>query len=111
MFLYPIGESRSRIINHQTRLDRFEKGIEAAARHRGVFHFGLHPVNLAESPHGYRLFDSLIERLAHARQKGDVSILTMAQLSTRMEALAERAGFPDASPAPLPGQMIGAGQY
>jgi hypothetical protein len=111
MFLYPIGASRSRIVNHRTRLDRFEKGIDAAARHRGVFHFGLHPVNLAESPDGYHLFDSLIERLAHARQKGDVSILTMAQLSTRMEALAERAGFPDASPAPLPGQMIGAGQY
>jgi len=111
MFLYPIGEARSRIVNHQTRLDRFEKGIEAAARHRGVFHFGLHPVNLAESPRGYRLFDSLIERLARARQKGDVSILTMAQLSTRMEALAERAGVPDASPTPLPGQMIGAGQY
>lgn len=111
MFLYPIGEARSRIVDHRTRLDRFEKGIEAAARHRGVFHFGLHPVNLAESPRGYRLFDSLIERLAHARRKGDVSILTMAQLSTRMEALAERAGFPDASPSPLPGQMIGAGQY
>jgi hypothetical protein len=111
MFLYPLGETRSRIVAHQTRLERFEKGIEAAARHRGVFHFGLHPVNLAESPRGYRLFDSLIERLAHARQQGDVSILTMAQLSTRMEALAERAGVPNAGPAPLPGQMIGAGQY
>ena len=111
MFLYPIGESRSRLVDHQSRLDRFEKGIEAAARHRGVFHFGLHPVNLAESPRGYRLFDSLIERLAQARQKGDVSIVSMAELSTRLDAVAERAGFPDASPAPLPGQMIGAGQY
>ncbi len=110
MFLYPIGEARSRIVSHATRLDRFQKGIEAAARHRGVFHFGLHPVNLAESPRGFQLFDSLIERLAHARQKGDVSILTMAQLSTRMEALAESAGVPDASPEPLTG-MIGAGQY
>lgn len=111
MFLYPIGEARSRIVAHPTRMERFEKGIEAAARHRGIFHFGLHPVNLAESPHGYRLFDSMIERLAHARRKGDVSILTMAQLSTRMEALAERVGIPDASPAPISGQMIGASQY
>jgi hypothetical protein len=111
LFLYHIGDSRSRIVNHRTRLDRFQKGIEAAARHRGVFHFGLHPVNLAESSRGYRLFDSLIERLAQARQKGDVSILTMAQLSARMEALAERAGVPAASPAPISGQMIGAGQY
>ncbi|HVW09220.1 MAG TPA: hypothetical protein VHC90_11600, partial [Bryobacteraceae bacterium] len=107
----PRGEAPGRFVNQQARLDRFEKGIEAAARHRGVFHFGLHPVNLAESPHGYQLFDSLVERLARARQKGDVSILTMAQLSTRMEALAESAGVPDASPEPLPGRMIGAGQY
>lgn len=110
MHLYPIGEPRSQIVSHQTRLDRFQKGIEAAARHRGVFHFCLNPVNLAESPRGYKLFDSLLERLVQARQKGDVSISTMAQLSNRMEARAECAD-PAGGTASLPGQMVGAGQY
>ena len=89
MHLYPIGEMRSRIVAHQSRLDRFQKGMEAAARSRGVFHFCLNPVNLAESPRGYKLFDCLLEKLATARQAGDISILTMAQLSGQMEALAE----------------------
>lgn len=109
--LYPIGETRSTIVPLQTRLDRFQKGVEEAARQRGVFHFSLNPVNLAESPRGYQLFDSLMERLAHARRSGDVSILTMAQLSGRMDALAERAGVQTAGAPPLSGQIVGAGQY
>ena len=111
LYLYPIGESRSRIVAHQTRLDRLQKGIDAAAAQRGIFHFCLDPVSLAESPRGYGLFDSIVERLAQARQNGDIEIVTMAEVANRLDALTECAGDGAPEAAPLPEQMIGAGQY
>jgi hypothetical protein len=92
LFLYPIGESRARITGLKSRLERIQKGIDAAARHRGVFHFCLHPVNLAESPRGFKLFDDILERVVKARQKGDATVLTMADVADRMDALSQHAG-------------------
>src|SRR5262249_20864878 len=57
LFLYPIGTARARVVGLRSRVERFSRGIEAAARHRAVFHFCLHPENLAESPDGYPLME------------------------------------------------------
>jgi hypothetical protein len=110
LFLYPIGDRRSRIVAHETRIARVQKGIDAAARHRGVFHFCLHPVDLAESSRGCRLFDSILERVAGARDRGDVVVHTMAGLAGEMDALTETADVRAGDASPLPGQII-AGQY
>jgi len=110
LFLYPIGDRRSLIVPHETRIARVQKGIDAAARHRGIFHFCLHPVDLAQSPQGCRLFDSILERVASARDRGDVTVLTMAGLAGQMDALAETADVRAKGASPLPGQVI-AGQY
>src|SRR5260370_21325983 len=86
MFLYPIRPSRTRFVALRTRIDRVSKGLEAAARQRGIFHLSLHPENLAESPHGFSLFGDILRRLLLARDRGDVEILTMAQAAARMSA-------------------------
>ncbi|HEY7335236.1 MAG TPA: hypothetical protein VH639_10150 [Bryobacteraceae bacterium] len=86
LFLYPIGPSRARMVALKTRVERFARGLEAAARHRGIFHFSLHPENLAESPDGFTLFEDLLEKLVRVRARGDVEILTMGQAAARMSA-------------------------
>src|SRR5262245_44829864 len=71
-FLYPIGSSRTRVVGLRSRIERFSRGISAATRLRGIFHFCLHPENLAESPHGFSLFEDMLERLVRTRDRGDV---------------------------------------
>jgi hypothetical protein len=90
LFLYPIGPSRARVLALRSRLQRFSRGLEAAVRYRGIFHFCLHPENLAESPQGFSLFEDILERLIQARDRGDVEILTMGQVAARMERTRER---------------------
>jgi len=85
MFLYPIGPSRTRVIGLRSRVDRFCRGLAAAARHRGIFHFGLHPENLAESPYGFSLIEDILEKLVRARDRGDVEVMTMRDVVDRME--------------------------
>ena len=90
LFLYPIGPSRARVLALRSRLQRFDRGLNAAARLRGIFHFCLHPENLAESTDGFSLFEDILERLTQARDRGDVEILTMSQVVARMEHARER---------------------
>ena len=85
LFLYPIGPSRTRFVAMRSRLERFNRGLESAARYRGIFHFCLHPENLAESPDGFSLFGDILERLTQSRDRGDVEVLTMRQVAARME--------------------------
>jgi len=85
LFLYPIGSTRTRVVALRSRFERFSRGLEAAARHRGIFHFCLHPENLAESRHGFSLFEDILERLTKSRDHGDIEILTMGQVAARME--------------------------
>ena len=90
LFLYPIGPSRTRFVALRSRVERFSRGLEAAARYRGIFHFVLHPENLAESRHGFSMFENILERMVRARDRGDVDILTMAEVAARMERGRER---------------------
>ena len=89
----------------RSRVERFSRGLEAAARLRGIFHFCLHPENLTESPHGFSLFEDMLERLIRARDRGDIEILTMGEVAARMERGRERE-LPDPlstrRPAPSP---------
>ena len=89
-FLYPIGASRTRVVALRSRIERFSRGLEAAARLRGIFHFCLHPENLTESRQGFSLFEDILERLIRARDRGDVEILTMGEVAARMERGRER---------------------
>lgn len=85
MFLYPISPSRTRVTGMRSRLARFRSGVEAAARHRGLFQYAFHPENLTEAPGGMSLFEDLIECLAAARDRGDVEVLTISGLVDRLE--------------------------
>ena len=85
MFLYPIGPARARFLGLGSRVERFRRGVEAAARHRAVFHFCLHPENLAESPCGFSVLDGILETLVRARERGDVEVITMTGAVARME--------------------------
>jgi len=99
LFLYPIGPLRTRFLALPSRSERFRRGLEAAARYRGIFHFCLHPENLAESPQGFSLLDDMLEQLIKARDRGDVEILTMDQVAARMER-----ALPEVSPRFRPGR-------
>jgi hypothetical protein len=85
LFLYSIRPSRTRVVGLQSRIERFKRGVTAAASHRGIFHFCLHPENLTESPHGFSMFEDMLEQLMRTRDQGDVEILTMAEVAARME--------------------------
>ena len=90
LFLYPIGPARARVVPLKTRIERFRRGLEAAVRYRGIFHFCLHPENLAESPHGFSMFEEILDRLVRTRDRGDLEVLTMAGVADRMERLREQ---------------------
>lgn len=90
LFLYPIGASRTRVLALRSRFQRFSRGLGAAVRHRGIFHFCLHPENLTESSQGFSLFEDILERLIQFRDRGDIEILTMGQVAARMEQARER---------------------
>src|SRR5262249_34326932 len=85
VFLYPIGPARTRFVPLRSRVERFGRGLEAAARYRGIFHYSLHPENLAESPEGFALFDEMLERLIPMRDWGDIEVVTMGEVAARME--------------------------
>ena len=91
LFLYPIGPSRTRVLPLRSRVERFSRGVEAAARYRGIFHFCLHPENLAESHDGFSMFEDLLDRLTRARDIGDIEVLTVGDIVSRMEAVRERS--------------------
>ena len=90
VFLYPIQASRTRVVGLRSRIERFSWGVEAAMRHRGIFHFCLHPENLTESPHGFAMFEDILERLISSRDRGDVEVLTMGEVAARMERARDR---------------------
>ncbi len=90
LFLYPIGAARTRVVGLRSRLERFSRGLAAAARLRGIFHFCLHPENLTESRQGFSLFEDILDLLIRIRDRGDVEILTMGEVAARMERGRER---------------------
>ena len=84
-FLYPIGPARTRVVGLRSRVERFARGMQAAARYRGIFHLSLHPENLTESPHGFSMFEDMLDRLGRARDQGDVEVMTMSDVVACME--------------------------
>ncbi|HWB85964.1 MAG TPA: hypothetical protein VG675_17610 [Bryobacteraceae bacterium] len=90
LFLYPIRASRTAVAGLPSRIERFNRGVAAAVRSRGIFHFCLHPENLTESPHGISLFEEMLERLVIDRDRGDIEILTMSEVTARMERARDR---------------------
>jgi hypothetical protein len=85
--LYPISRSRTAMVPIRTRIERVERGIRAAVRSRGIFHYWFHPETLAEAPAGLSMLDAILEKLIRARDTGDVEVLTMAQIAARMESM------------------------
>ncbi len=92
LFLYPIGASRSRLVPLRSRVERFRRGIDAAVRHRGIFHYCLHPDNLAEAPGGFSMLDDMLELLVRRRESGDIEISTLAEVTSRMHVEPVLAG-------------------
>lgn len=83
-FLYPIGPARARVVALPSRLRRFVRGLEAAIREHRIFHFSLHPENLAESPHGFSILDDMLSSVIRARERGDIEVLAMTDVVERM---------------------------
>jgi hypothetical protein len=90
LFLYPIHPSRTRVTGLRSRIERFHRGVDAAIRHRGIFHYCLHPENLCESPHGFEIFEHMLHQLIVSRDRGDIEVLTMADVVSRLELARER---------------------
>jgi hypothetical protein len=84
-FFYPIGGARSLVIGLRSRVERFSRGLEAAERLRGIFHFCLHPENLTESRHGFSIFEDMLQRLVRARDERGIEVLTISDVVDRIE--------------------------
>jgi hypothetical protein len=100
MFLYPIGPRRTWLLGLRSRVERFRRGLEAAAQSRAIFHFCLHPENLAESPQGIPLLDDLLDTLMRFRSRGDIEVMTMRDVMDRLQgeksyACEEQPQYPD----------------
>jgi hypothetical protein len=89
LFLYPIGPSRTKIVALRSRFERFRRGLEAAVSCGGIFHFCLHPENLAESSYGFSIFEDILELVIQFQDRGDVEVLTMGQVAARMQCVHE----------------------
>jgi hypothetical protein len=103
-FLYPISASRTCAVPLRCRVERFSRGLAAAACLRGIFHYCLHPENLTESRQGFSMFEDILERLIRARDRGDVEVLTMSQVADRMETGRE-SELPDPAAGALSGSL------
>jgi hypothetical protein len=87
--LYPIGKCRTGVIPAQNRIERVRRGVEAALKCGGMFHYWFHPDTLAEAPSGFSILEAILEILTRARDAGNIEILTMAQVVDRMEMQCE----------------------
>ena len=85
LFLYSINPARTRFTGLRSRIERFSRGVDAAVRHRGIFHFSMHPENLTEAPEGFAMLEEMLARLIVSRDRGDIEILTMGDVAARME--------------------------
>jgi hypothetical protein len=85
MFLYPMGPARARLIGLRSRIERFRRGLQAAAQHKAIFHFGLHPENLVESDGCFTVIEDILELVVLARERGDIEVMTMKDVVDRME--------------------------
>ncbi len=90
LFLYPIGNARTRFAPLRSRVARFRRGVEAAIRRRGIFHYCLHPDNLAEAPEGFSMFDEMLGFLVRKRESGELEISTIEALIDRAQSKARR---------------------
>lgn len=88
LFLYPIGPSRTRFAALRARVERFRRGLEAATKAKGIFHYCFHPDNLTESPDGFSMLDDMLEVLTRARQAGNVEVMGMGDVAKRMQTAA-----------------------
>jgi hypothetical protein len=86
LFLYPIGPSRTRFAALKSRVQRFRRGLETAARHKGIFHYCFHPDNLTESPDGFSMLDDMLALLIKARRAGDIQVSGMGDVARTMQA-------------------------
>jgi len=84
----PTNGVRGRIpLRRRTR--RATVGIDRAAARRQISHFWIHPINLADEPE--RLLRSIrhvVEHAARLRDRGQLQILSMAEIATHAEACA-----------------------
>lgn len=92
--IYPMGRARARLVPLRTRLERFRRGLEAAARTRRIFHLSFHPENLAESPEAMPIFEQMLVELDRWRTAGDIEVMSMDEIVDRWEG-----GASDAPPA------------
>lgn len=100
LFLYPISRSRSRMVALKSRAQRFRRGLEAATRQKGIFHYCFHPDNLAESPDGFSMLDDMLDSMTRARERGDIEILPMGEVANFMQR--KQTGRTEASLQPAP---------
>lgn len=85
MFFYPVRAPRNMLVPPRTRLERFRKGVEAAARSGAIFHFAFHPENLAESPEALAIFEAILDYLMWACEHMGIEVLTMNDVISRVE--------------------------
>jgi peptidoglycan/xylan/chitin deacetylase (PgdA/CDA1 family) len=91
MIYFPMHGAR-RLIPISLRVRRARRGLEAAARARGVFHLWLHPTNLAHGTEA--MFAGLRQILAEVRslrRRGVLEVLPMIGVAEKAAEHADRA--------------------
>lgn len=80
MIYFPMHGFR-RFVPLRHRVRRAIKGLDAAVRHRRIFHLWFHPTNLADQMDSmFEGLRSILEYAAHLRKRGQIDILPMQSL-------------------------------
>lgn len=85
MILFPRHGAR-RFIPCSLRVKRALRGLEAAARLRGIFHLWLHPTNLVDGMEEmFAGLGAILQRASELRAKGELAIATMGGIAGMAE--------------------------
>jgi hypothetical protein len=91
MVYFPMHGLR-RFVPLRPRIKRAIKGLDAAVRQKRIFHFWLHPTNLADEME--RMFGglrSIVEYACELRERGSLDILPMGSIVPRIYETADTA--------------------
>ena len=91
MLFFPM-HGRRRYIPASVRSRRAVKGMERAARDRGIFHLWLHPTNLADEQEAmFAALRAVFERVAALRGMGQIDVMPMSSVPTGPPEIVTRA--------------------
>ncbi|MBN6053691.1 polysaccharide deacetylase family protein, partial [Nonomuraea sp. RK-328] len=86
------GNGPRRLIPVSSRVRQARLGLDRAARREEIYHLWFHPFNLGGDPRMFVAMERILQEIARRRDRGEVTVMTMAQTAERILAAAAVRG-------------------